>query len=218
MWKVLWVSGIFLLLGVNNSQAQFLPFLEWVQSFFGSFEEPPYVVNRTIATDVEYRVYSPQNWTCIEEFLTSRKRDEKTPEMFMALFSYIQGKNKQSRRISMTVPVSTLVDHRNGDLNLYRMCFYLPKDFQDNPPIPTNHKLKIVSRPELQVYSRRFGGYTSEEVMTEQMKILKDALATNGLKYLEEDQGPRAMHYINGYDAPTKFWNRRNEIWLLAAP
>jgi hypothetical protein len=217
MWKLFWVAGIFLLLGVNQSQAQFLPFLEWVQSFFGSYEEPPYYVNKTIAPDIEYRIYSPQNWSCIEEFLTPRKRDEKTPEMFMALFSYIQGKNKQSRRIPMTVPVSTLVDHRNGDLNLYQMCFFLPKDFQENPPTPTNQKLKIVSRPELRVYSRKFGGYNSDEVTKEQTKILTDALAAAGIKYFEQDQGPRAIHYINGYDAPTKFWNRRNEIWLLEA-
>jgi len=21
--------------------------------------------------------------------------------------------------------------------------------------------------------------------------------------------------YVNGYDRPTKFWNRRNEVWLV---
>lgn len=221
MQKYLLLCGaLCLLLGsqVPSTNAQILPFLEWVQSFFGRYEEPEYTIDRIIADDIEERTYQSSNWSCVEEFFAARKRDEKTPEMFMILFSYIQGKNRVSRRIPMTIPVSTKVDHRNGEINSYEMCFYLPREFQTNPPVPNNSKVKIVNRPAMHVYARRFGGYASEAVTQDEFKNLTATLQNRRIAYFEEDQGPRATHYVNGYDAPTKFWNRRNEIWLLANP
>lgn len=54
----------------------------------------------------------------------------------------------------MTVPVTTKVDHRNGDLYSYEMCFFIPEEFQRYPPRPQNRKVHVVSLPELHVYSQ----------------------------------------------------------------
>ena len=53
----------------------------------------------------------------------------------------------------MTYPINTKVDHRNGDLNAYEMCFYIPGNFQGDPPQPKTPKLKVVKRSELHIYS-----------------------------------------------------------------
>ena len=58
-----------------------------------------------------------------------------------------------AKKIAMTVPVNTQVDHRNGNLNAYEMCFYLPHDLQLDPPKPKDPKLKIILRSEMKVYS-----------------------------------------------------------------
>jgi len=46
---------------------------------------------------------------------------------------------------------------------------------------------------------------------------LSGLLKNESIRYFEEDQGDRATYFIAGYDSPTKFWNRRNEIWLLSS-
>lgn len=58
------------------------------------------------------------------------------------------------QKLEMTVPVTTKIDHRNGDLYSYEMCFFIPQEFQRNPPRPTNKRVRIVSFPELHVYSQ----------------------------------------------------------------
>ena len=65
MEKLLQFVGILLLSSmVGQSQGQFLPVLEWIQSFFGGYEEPPYFVNRTLGpvsfslNDEEDRTYA----------------------------------------------------------------------------------------------------------------------------------------------------------------
>jgi hypothetical protein len=42
-------------------------------------------------------------------------------------------------------------------------------------------------------------------------------MQNKSIPYFEQDQGDRATYFYSGYDSPTKFWNRRNEIWFLAA-
>lgn len=61
----------------------------------------------------------------------------------------------------MTVPINTKVDHRNGFLNAYEMCFYLPASSQAGPPKPTASKVKIIQRSEMKIYSMYVKSHTS---------------------------------------------------------
>lgn len=166
---------------------------------------------------MEERSYPPTKWVCTESFLTPDQKDAKTSEMFMTLFRYIQGRNEGSVKIEMTVPVATKVDHRNGKLRSYEMCFYIPLELQTSPPKSSDPKVKVVSFPALHVYSKRYGGYSNQERETEQFWLLANALKNQSVPYFEERDGDRATYFFAGYDSPTKFWSRRNEVWVLAS-
>jgi hypothetical protein len=58
------------------------------------------------------------------------------------------------KKIEMTIPVATKVDHRNGNLRSYELCLYLPSEYQKQPPKPLDNSIKIVSYPELHLYSK----------------------------------------------------------------
>lgn len=106
-----------LILNVGVNQGQFIPIFDWVRSFFGHYEQPPYTSVRNITTvsishwllfhgnreifrcyfsqEVEERIYPSKYWACTEEYFspTTKDKDTKKSEMFMSLFRYIQGKN-----------------------------------------------------------------------------------------------------------------------------
>lgn len=140
----------------------------------------------------------------------------------------------------MTIPIVTKIDHRNGNLRSYEMCFFLPTEFQKSPPKPVDNRVKIVTYPPLRVYSkcvvcnyanylfmycpsinsllicRMYGGYSSQTVETSQVASLSEVLRNQSIPYFEMRDGDRATYFVAGYDSPTKFWNRRNEVWLLS--
>jgi hypothetical protein len=85
-----------IVLSVGEARAQVLPILDWVVSFFGSYEQPPYTLVKNLAKDVEERLYPSRYWVCNEQFSIPAKKDAKTSEMFITLLNYIQGKNEKS--------------------------------------------------------------------------------------------------------------------------
>merc|ERR1719327_1726421 len=72
-------------------------------------------------------------WTLMA---TKRWRNHHTSHMFMELFKYISGVNKDQESVEMTSPVTT---HHNvtkedplGNFEDQTMCFYLPSKYQEN--------------------------------------------------------------------------------------
>ncbi len=68
--------------------------------------------------------------------------------------------NISALNIDMTAPVITKVEPGTC-LNpaqpcpdLETMCFYLPKDHQDNTPVPNNPQVTVTTLPEMTVYVR----------------------------------------------------------------
>merc|ERR1711915_566464 len=53
---------------------------------------------------------------------------------FMSLFRYISGGNDRNRRMAMTAPVMNTVSEKGTET-----CFYIPEEFQSNPPKPTGN-------------------------------------------------------------------------------
>lgn len=132
--------------------------------------------------------------------------------MFSRLFSYIQGANNDGVDISMTVPVMNHVKG-NAQVKKLKMSFYIPKEFQKAPPKPTN-KAVFLEKMTFCAYVRTFKGYVRyHKKYVEEVNALKKALNKRGL----QDTYVHGEMIYTGYDAPWKFWNRRNEVMLVQA-
>ena len=60
------------------------------------------------------------------------------------------------------------------------------------------------------IYHRKVGGYVKDRMWEEEAEDLRKAIVALGGIELEE-----GGYYRNGYDAPNKFFNRRNEVWWV---
>merc|ERR1712032_667376 len=140
----------------------------------------------------------------------SNKRDRKNrpqSQMFMKLFRYISGVNKEQDEVAMTAPVLTSMKMLDGNQITKEMCFYIEKKHQANPPTPVDADVKIITNKEFTVYVHTFGGYAMKDAvnMREAKKFAK-VLEKAGKEV------DTSAFYTAGYDSPMKFWNRRNEI------
>merc|ERR1719430_2749855 len=126
----------------------------------------------------------------------------------------------------MTVPVSTQVTKvekedsqvtrlrkitRSSPASLReQMGFFIPEEYQEGPPQPQG-EVNIVTRPEMTVFVRTFGGYAKDGDWEDQRNLLLSCLESH------QDFGrlDKELYYRQGYDAPYKFWNRKNEVFLV---
>ena len=122
---------------------------------------------------------------------------------FRNLFNYISGSNSNNLKISMTTPVYMKNDKENQIME-----FVLPKKFNDNEiPKPDNLNLEVYMSKEAIFASIRYSGYNdSEKQLFYTEKLL------NKLNVLERDIIGTPI--LLSYDAPYKFYNRRNEILI----
>ena len=110
---------------------------------------------------------------------------------FRKLFNYISGENKNSEKISMTVPVT----QRKED-NKSFMQFYLPSKFnKENIPIPTNPDIQISIIEEGYFAVIKYSGRASDKNFEKHSKILreemiKDEITINGNPIKATYNGP----------------------------
>ncbi|XP_047479609.1 heme-binding protein 2-like [Penaeus chinensis] len=196
------------LLAATSAHASWLDSITTqISSFFQSYEEAPYSVTATYAGYQE-RVYPARKWVCTEH-TGHREDDDSTSNLFWNLFRYISGDNNSQQKIEMTIPVTT--EYTKGTAtNTYEMCFYIGAEHQDDPATPTEQKVTLQDRPEMTVLTRTVGGYMDDdEDWLEEARRLADIINANG-----ETVSLSHMYWV-GYDAPFKFWNRRNEVWFV---
>ena len=120
---------------------------------------------------------------------------------FGKLFQYISGKNDKNKKIAMTAPV--YMDEKGKE-----MAFVLPSLYNDiEVPESTRDDVTTHTTKPMYVASLTYGGYSNSEKVKKHKNTLiytlkKSEIATIGkLKIL-------------GYDAPFKFYNRRNEVMI----
>jgi hypothetical protein len=167
-------------------------------------EEPPFTLIEE-TNDYEVRLYPQRKWACTN----STDEDEaRTRYLFYRLFDYITGANTRGAKIEMTVPVATLNPY-DEDRNM-RMCFFVPEAYQYSTPTPTDPRVYIVNDQEVQVAVRRFSGYPSLAEWNEQLHKLREALEAAG----KAGAYDFSTYIRAGYDAPWKFYNRRNEVLI----
>lgn len=122
---------------------------------------------------------------------------------FRNLFNYISGSNSNNEKISMTTPVYMKNDKENQIME-----FVLPKKFNDNQiPKPDNLNLEVYKSKEAIFASIRYTGYNDNE---------KQLLYTEKLLTKLKDLGRNIIGtpILLSYDAPYKFYKRRNEILI----
>ena len=118
---------------------------------------------------------------------------------FGKLFRYIAGNNQENQEIAMTTPVYMYDQNKT-------MEFVLPKKYlSEGLPIPNDKDLEAyISNPKY-FAAIRYSGYSNANKIQKHRNELKSILENNGLEIISD-------FYVLSYDAPTKFYNRRNEI------
>merc|ERR1712176_182640 len=167
--------------------------------------------------DYQVRQYPSKKWATVtfdksggqpsnENPMSKNYRSQPQSSSFMKLFAYISGTNQGEAKISMTVPVSTLVVDGKE-----HMGFYVPEQHQEDTPKPhEDQEVKIVQRPDLTAFVRQFGGFAKDEDWEREKEALKKSLeGRDDFDEIDFDQ-----FYRQGYDAPFKFWNRKNEVFF----
>nr|CAB3252420.1 heme-binding protein 2-like [Phallusia mammillata] len=175
-------------------------------------ERPPYklATNQPKDRSYEVREYAAANWTSTQMDSASSK----SSEAFMRLFKYIQGRNAAGATIDMTAPVTTHIAPGPTIFDMKRtMSFYIPQDFQADPPAPTDTEVYIEERQPMTAYVRSFPGWASEtENWVNVYKLFED-MKRNGV---DEDTVDLTSFYTAGYNSPMRFIKRHNEVWLLS--
>ena len=130
---------------------------------------------------------------------------------FRKLFNYISGANKDSKKISMTIPVTQTKDN-----NETYMQFYLPSKFtKETIPSPTNPEVKISTIKEGFFAVIRYSGRASESNFDKHSKILEnklneDNISINGLPIRATYNSPFTLPMLRRNEAMFKVeWNKK---------
>ncbi|KAI5626509.1 heme-binding protein soul4 [Silurus asotus] len=156
----------------------------------------------------EERVYPPGKWACIT--FGEKLYEQSISKGFMKLMRFICKENSAGRYLGMTVPVVNgimMLKDGSGLENEVLTAYYLPAEFQANPPQPADPDITIVHRDSLRVITRVFFGTTTEETISRQIRLLWELLGTS--EDIHQDQYMVAVYENPGVPS------RRNEIWFI---
>ncbi|XP_054840225.1 heme-binding protein 1-like [Eublepharis macularius] len=156
----------------------------------------------------EERLYPSGKWAC-----TTRgdpKYEQSISMGFMKLMRYICKENSLRRHLGMTVPVVNEIHlNKEGTELLQEVItgYYLPEEFQLNPPLPMDPEIQVIERAPLQVITRVFYGNTTEETILREIHLLWELLGS-------ADNVLHEIYMVATYENPG-VPNRRNEIWFI---
>merc|ERR1712029_229000 len=197
--------------GEVNGDYEQVPY-EVIQKFEG-YEERRYPSVNFACTELEYTpdLESSSSWSLekVLKWVTNKKSWKEKPEskMFVKLFRYIAGVNKDGQEIEMTVPVISKMSPMEDNKMKKEMCFYITKEFQENPPQPIDDEIYIKKSTERVVFVKTFGGYAMRDIVwVDNAAAFREELSDRA------DELVDGSFYTAGYDIPMKFWNRRNEV------
>lgn len=159
---------------------------------FQGYETQAYeVVDQLDAIEIRY--YPPAMKVKVESSLSENRN-------FNALFRYISGNNASNQKIAMTTPV-----YMHNTPQGQTMEFVLPSRFKDEAPEPKGVGVEVYQSKAGHFAAIRYGGYSNSDKVKHYTGALLKALKEAGKKVT-------SAAIVLSYDAPYKFYNRRNEI------
>ncbi|MEY4703044.1 MAG: hypothetical protein RIR96_941 [Bacteroidota bacterium] len=162
-----------------------------------NIERYPYVVQKKYKR-FEIRSYETALFTSVK--LSTKGYNNSSGKGFSILAGYIFGNNDRNEKISMTSPVSMLLD------DSVTMMFMVPKKFnKDMLPKPNQSGIEFKEEPAKTMAAIRFSGWANDTKIEKYKQKLKTALDAEGIKYSNQ-------FYFFGYNAPYEVFNRKNEV------
>ncbi|KAM6355457.1 heme-binding protein 1-like [Podargus strigoides] len=156
----------------------------------------------------EERRYPAGKWACVTK--GEPMYEQSISMSFMKLMRYICKENSVGCYLGMTVPVLNEIHLTKEGTELERevvTAYYLPGEFQQNPPVPTDPEIHITERAPLRVITRVFYGMTTEETILREISLFWDLLGST-------DTVLRETYIVAAYENPS-IPQRRNEIWFI---
>uniref|UniRef100_A0A8C3CRR3 Heme-binding protein 1 n=1 Tax=Cairina moschata TaxID=8855 RepID=A0A8C3CRR3_CAIMO len=114
------------------------------------------------------------------------------------------------RYLGMTVPVLNEIHLNEEGTELERevlTAYYLPGQFQQNPPVPMDPEIHVTERAPLRVITRVFYGITTEETILREIGLFWELLGST-------DAVLRETYIVATYQNPS-VPQCRNEIWFI---
>ncbi|XP_010871353.1 heme-binding protein soul4 [Esox lucius] len=156
----------------------------------------------------EERMYPAGKWACVTK---AEKLYEQSISLgFMKLMKFICKENSLGRYLGMTVPIMNIIkmlEDGSGFEKEILTAYYLPAEFQVNPPQPTDPDIIILQREALRVITRTFFGTTTEETIMPQINLLWEMLGPS-------EEMHRNSYMVAVYENPGVSC-RKNEIWFI---
>nr|XP_005508875.1 heme-binding protein 1 [Columba livia] len=156
----------------------------------------------------EERRYPAGKWACVTK--GEPMYEQSISMSFMKLMRYICKENSVGCYLGMTVPVLNEIHLTKEGTELERevvTAYYLPGEFQQNPPVPTDPEIHITERASLRVITRVFYGMTTEETILREISHFWELLGST-------DTVLRETYIVAAYENPS-IPQRRNEIWFI---
>lgn len=156
----------------------------------------------------EERVYPAGKWACVTR--AEDLYEQSISWAFMKLMRFICKENSAGRYLGMTVPVVSsvrMMEDKNTFGKDVQTAFFLPAEFQSDPPTPTDPDITIVHREPIRVITRAFVGTTNEETVLRQVHQLWEILGVR-------DDVRTDTFMVAVYENPG-VPRRRNEIWFI---
>ncbi|XP_076151769.1 heme-binding protein soul4 [Alosa pseudoharengus] len=157
---------------------------------------------------IEERLYPAGKWACITK---SEKMYEQSISLaFMQLMRFICKESSAGKYLGMTVPVLAEFQLSESGTDFMKdvvTAYYLPGQYQTNPPQSNDPEITISHREPMRVITRVFYGTTTEETVQRQIHLLWELLG-------EVENVHRHMYMVATYENPG-VPGRRNEIWFI---
>jgi hypothetical protein len=132
---------------------------------------------------------------------------------FKRLFEYIDEGNALGVKIPMTSPVRVRVEPSCGAFckQNFTVSFFMPKEYQSNPPPPLDDTVFIEKDPPATYYVKSSGGFKVDDISVAHMaNSLAQELDAAGKSY------DGKAWFVAGYDPPFRLSDRHNEVWFTA--
>jgi len=151
-------------------------------------------------------------WACVETTACNFRSAFRQTHFLLSNYASRQG-NQDGVEFNTGRP--EIYQMKISDLNKascnkdYKVCFFLPEEFQDSPPPPIDPRVNIEEMPQTSFYVTAFGGHISDDVISREVRNLKSHLEDEDLAYSLPD-----VVFTAAYNSPRRIEDRYNEIWL----